>query len=1200
MSSVDIDQKQSTGQFSDVPDKFLAQLTEVPWTASPQGELISIHPAAIALYGYTAKALLDDHTLRLSCVHSDDRSIVSEKTESWSSLCKKGEFETRYDYRIIHEQGHTHWVRDFTFYDPKSDLIHGLTRNISDQHHLKLALHESESVYRSLVESLPLSVLRKDECGRIEYANERACEQIGRSSEELIGKCDFDLFPADLAKKYMNDDRHVIETGKLHHDVERHQSADGRVVHVEVWKAPIHNRDGEAVGIQVMFWDISSQRNAEHQVQFERFLLSTLLETVPDSVYFKDIDSHFMRLSHSCAKKLGLDDPRDAIGKSDSDFFSREHARKALHDERRVMETVQPMLAEIESETYEDGKITWCSTTKVPMVNQNGKVMGTFGISRDVTEQIESERELSHERDLLKTIINNVPDLIYVKDRAGRFITANAALLRLLKLDSHEQLVGKTDYDFCPPELACNYVADDQNVMRTRTPLLDREESHVSDDGFEICLLTTKVPLCDSGGDVIGVVGIGHDITERNRASQEIMEAKEIADKANRAKSDFLANMSHEIRTPMNAIIGMTDLVLDTELNPTQRNFLSMVQESADALLAVINDILDFSKIEAGKLELESRVFDVRESLGDTMKTLGLKAHSKGLELAFRVAPNVPRFINGDVGRLRQVIINLVGNAVKFTEDGEVVVDVTMGTSDDRSLSLEFKVSDTGVGIAEAKFDSIFREFEQADTSTTRRFGGTGLGLAISSRLVHLMGGEILIESEVGKGSTFSFHAVFAPAPDDAQDQHNRGIVVVGGTKVLVVDDNETNRMILNEMLTNWGMLATLVDSGSQAITELSEAVRREEAFGIVISDVNMPEMSGYDFIANVRNDNAICDTQIVILTSGVRDGESQLAEELGVSECLMKPVKQSELFDAIVRSLGVNCHEDFEIGGNEYDQYGLDSLNLLLVEDNVINQKLAVGVLSRDGHQITVANNGQEALEHLESEKFDAVLMDVQMPVMDGYEATQAIREKELNSGANRMPIIAMTAHAMKGDRERCLAAGMDEYVAKPIRIATLRETLLRVIKRNGISDESPHENAPDPSSVEDQCDQSTSAPKYSKANSESDELSAIDWKRAEETVGGDGNLLSELIKAFSTESKTLTSQLETAVNSQNASEIKRIAHTLKGASLSVAAVKLSDLASNLEQSVEDLDPASTRELYESIQNQIELANRAIAIRLR
>ena len=514
---------------------------------------------------------------------------------------------------MIDAQQKTHLVHEQVHCSRPSDdelvavgMIHMQKQRRGFEPAFATALRDAEAVYHSLVESLPLSVLRKDSRGRIQYANAQACDQLGLKVSELIGKTDFDLFPADLAKRYMTDDQRVMQSGELYHNVERHQTGNEKSIHAEVWKAPVHSATGDVVGIQVMFWDVSDQKDAEHQIEFEKFLLATLLETVPDSVYFKDSDSRFIRLSQSCASKFGLADPRDALGKSDADFFSLGHSRKALADERRIMKTGQAILADIEHETFGDGSEMWCSTTKVPLKDKKGNVIGTFGISRDVTRQKQAEQGLARERDLLKTIIDNVPDLIYVKDRAGRFVTANAALLRLLKLDNPSELVGKNDYDFSPPELACNYVADDQIVMRTREALLDREESHKAKSGDDIWLLTTKVPLVDEQGSVNGVVGIGHDITARKRAEHEILNAKEVADRANRAKSDFLANMSHEIRTPMNAIIGMTELVLDTDLDDYQRKYLSMVEESGEALLGVINDVLDFSKIEAGKLELEA------------------------------------------------------------------------------------------------------------------------------------------------------------------------------------------------------------------------------------------------------------------------------------------------------------------------------------------------------------------------------------------------------------------------------------------------------------------------------------------------------------------------------------------------------------------------------------------------------------------
>ncbi len=1205
---------------TEFPERLLDLLSEIPWSASADGSLTWIHPAAKNLYGVAADDLIRNPSLRTEAIHPDDRARVIDHLDDLVS-----KRDSSYNYRICGSGDTVHRVHESVFYDSTASqhpMIHGLTRIITSRHNLESALRDSEAVYHSLVESLPLSVLRKGSDGRIQYANARACDQIGRTIDEMIGKTDFDLFPADLAKKYMSDDREVMQSGKLHHDVERHQSSDGTAIHVEVWKAPVHSARGEVVGIQVMFWDVTGQKNAEHQVEFEKFLLETLLDTVPDSIYFKDAESRFLRLSRSCARKFGLDNPQHALGKSDADFFAPAHSRKAIADEQHIMETGEPMLAEIEHEVYEDGSEAWCSTTKVPLRDNSGNVLGTFGISRDVTEQKRAEQELARERDLLKTIIDNVPDLIYVKDRAGRFVTANAALLSLLQLESADELIGKTDYDFSQPELACNYVADDQFVMRNREPLLDREESHVSEVGEALWLLTTKVPLVNNDDEVIGVVGIGHDITERKKADQEILAAKEVADRANRAKSDFLANMSHEIRTPMNAIIGMTDLVLDTKLDSTQRNFLSMVKESGEVLMSVINDILDFSKIEAGKLDLEQRAFDVRENLGDTMKTLGLRAHTKDLELAFRVDPSVPRFVVGDAVRLRQVLVNLVGNSVKFTEHGEVVVEVTPIPSADDEVVLQFVVRDTGIGIPEDKCKTIFSEFEQADTSTTRRFGGTGLGLAISSRLVKLMGGEIDVSSVIGRGSEFKFQTVLTRAPEQLEEQQRRGAVVVGGTKVLVVDDNETNRLILNEMLSNWGMHPTATDCGELALSELRNAKHRGAPFGMIVSDVNMPEMSGYEFVEAIREDPILVDTPVVILTSGGREGDLELCEALGINEKLMKPVKQSELFDSIVRSLGVTAAEDHESGDDETSAPKVEKLQILLTEDNVINQKLAVGVLEKDGHEVTIANNGAEAVAALEQRNFDVVLMDIQMPEMDGMEATQAIRLREVESGEH-VPIIAMTAHAMKGDREKCLAAGMDEYIPKPIRIEALRSKLFELFhgepEDGGSADDTaprdPNESIdnssgathePPPSETErdlmddvpspDASQNDTSQNDASPDNIDSDEarldithIDAIDWAHARQTVGGDDKLLCDLLGVYLGETANLLGELQSAFDKDDRPTLKRAAHTLKGASLSIGALRTSEIAQVIEDINEDDDLSKARSHYEQLEDSIK-----------
>jgi two-component system, sensor histidine kinase and response regulator len=671
-------------------------------------------------------------------------------------------------------------------------------------------------------------------------------------------------------------------------------------------------------------------------------------------------------------------------------------------------------------------------------------VLGLAGwtVARDTTARRESEQALQgsedrlrHERDRAQRYLDTAQVILLALDTEGRVTAVNRFACAVLGW-TEDELLGRDWFDTCQVARA-----RDQSKARfgelLRGDLSITEDTTCTRSGDERLIEWRSTVLRDDAGQVTGTFSSGTDITDRHQVEAELRTARDAAEAANKAKSEFLANMSHEIRTPMNGVIGMTELVLDTELTPDQREHLRIVKSSAEALLTVINDILDFSRMEAGKFELDPIDFNPRDAIGDTANAVALKAHQKGLEVIVDVSPAVAQMLRGDVGRLRQILVNLLGNAIKFTTNGEVVLRVTTEVSMLPGVVLHFSVRDTGVGIPLDRQKSVFDAFTQADGSITRTFGGTGLGLTISSQLVKLMGGRIWVESEAGKGSTFHFTANFAVAEDptaaavaDAVDLRN--------LPVLVVDDNATNRRLLEEMLIGWHMGPTLSASAPEALAALRVAQEAGRPFHLVLTDVQMPDMDGFTLAEAIKKDPATAGAAVVMLTSAGQPGDAARCRELGVAAYLPKPIKSSELRETILLALAGQPAER-----NRPVLVTRNSLRearhvgrLLLVEDNKVNQLVARRLLEKRGYTVLVANNGREALAILDDRAiagFGCVLMDVQMPEMGGFECTAAIRAREQVTRVH-LPIVAMTAHAMKGDEARCLAAGMDGYLSKPI----------------------------------------------------------------------------------------------------------------------------------------------------------------------
>jgi two-component system sensor histidine kinase/response regulator len=740
------------------------------------------------------------------------------------------------------------------------------------------------------------------------------------------------------------------------------------------------------------------------------------------------------------------------------------------------------------------------------------------------------------------------PDLMCIAGYDGYFKRVNKAWERVLGY-SQEELLTRPYIDLVHPDDRESTANAAQQLSEGRD-VFQFENRYMHKDGTYRWLLWMAVTVPEQQA----VYATARDITERKASDEtlaqlieELEVARRRAEEATEAKGAFLANMSHEIRTPLNAVLGMTALALQTRLSADQREYLTAVQVAGNSLLEIVNDVLDFSKIEAKRLELEHNEFDLRETVGDAARMLAPRAGEKGIELACHISPEAPDVVVGDPGRLRQVLLNVVGNAVKFTSQGEVVVDVAVDSVTEDAVVLRFTVRDTGIGIPPEKQLQIFHAFTQVDSSTTRRYGGTGLGLAIALRLVELMHGRMWLDSEPGRGSTFHFTAAFERSTAPAVKGRTSGPEALDGLRVLVVDDNATNRVILEEMLASWHMHPTAVGDAESALAALRDADAAGARFDVVVSDCQMPDVDGFTLAKRIKHDARLAKTPFVMLTSMAHADDAARCRKIGIETCLTKPVKHSDLLDALATLFDVSTRRARPAAAPaKPSAVAKRKLRVLVAEDNTVNRKLVLTLLRRRGHEVTTVENGREAVAALQSPRaggFDVVLMDLQMPEMGGFEATQVIRDSE-RPGGRRMPIIALTAHAMQGDRERCLEAGMDGYVSKPIDV----NELIAAVERFG----APARRRAEPVVPGQE------KPLEPVVFDEAAALAHTDHDRA---------LLGSLVKMFREERQGSIASIERAVKSRDAEALRMAAHAVKSPLATLGATSCAAVAAELEQ---------------------------------
>jgi two-component system, sensor histidine kinase and response regulator len=1025
-------------------------------------------------------------------------------------------------------------------------------------------LQKSAKIYQTVFENSAVAITVTDDQERIISWNPFTEQMLGRSRDDLYLKPIHALYPEAEWKRIRS--LKIRELG-AHHNIETQMlKGNGGLLDVDVSISVLKDNDGKVIGSIGITRDISERKRAEFARKNSEEKFRTVFENSAIAITVTDDQERIVSWNKFAESLLGFN-RNDLYLKHISCLYPREEWERIRSLRLRWKGKEHHFESKMKTK-YGDPIDVDISVSVLK--DANGKVLGSIGVTQNITDRKQAELALKLSEEKFRTVFENSAVAITVSDDKERIVSWNYFT---------EMLLDKGRDDLYLKPLSSLYPAHEWKKIRSlnireKGIIHSLETKMIGKDGIPIDVDISISVLKDSDGKVTGSIGVTRDIAARKKAEHEMRLAKDLALETARAKSAFLANMSHEIRTPMNGVMSMLELVLDTVLTREQREDLETAKSSADSLVGLVNDILDFSKIEAGKLELESSEFSLRELIASLIKMFLPSMRSKGLELLFQVSREVPEFIIGDSARLRQIITNLISNAIKFTSEGEVRVQIELDGKAKNEVSLRVMVSDTGIGIPKDQQKKIFDPFIQEDNSTTRKYGGTGLGLSISSQLVKMMGGRIWIESPSpcnksgtgGPGSLFHFTADFQVQEGKIPETGYSEIVSNGHLSILIVDHNPTSRRSIENMMGSLNIELTTADSGSSAIAELVKAERAGKPFNFAIIDSEMPGIDGFTLAEWISKSNDIKQTKIILLIAN--ENQKVFSESLGASSVLLKPVQQLKLLDVIRQKLSIqrqgkvlSKHENrsqFQVTNHEKGR-------ILLAEDNLVNQRAAVRLLEKQGYEVEIAENGKQVLQKLAQKNFDVVLMDVQMPEMDGFEATKAIRIMEKKSGKHT-PIIALTAHAMKEDRVRCLREGMDAYVSKPVRW----EELFKVIEeQKKLKLQNTHQ--------------------AKNTHSVCEKNDIVSKTEAIEHMGRDEEIYRDVVEVFLRGAPEQVKQLREAIEMTNQKEVERYAHSLKSSAAMLGAHALKKEAYQIEMAAKQNDLSKAGVLFLKLEVEFE-----------